>query len=191
MLTGSMHYLVNYNISSMLRRTGLAITFSIFAIIVLVLAIQLKDPDSTLMRLLSLRTPLLHLQRQPQARRAFTPSTSQASSYSTTSSKMASNSNAADTPRAESQEGTPLGLPAPPTAEEAEAIKLDMSSGGDTVRLDSLGPMVVNKDGSISRIGNWEQMTEMEQKNTMRIVGKRNKQRLEALNAAGGTEDNK
>lgn len=175
----------------MLRRTGLAITSSILAIIVLVLAIQLNDPDSTLMRLLILRTPLLHLQRQPQARRAFTPSVSQASFYSTTSSKMASNSNAADTPQAESQEGTPLGLPAPPTAEEAEAIKLDMSSGGDTVRLDSLGPMVVNKDGSISRIGNWEQMTEMEQKNTMRIVGKRNKQRLEALNAAGGTEDNK
>jgi hypothetical protein len=81
-----------------------------------------------------------------------------------------------------STDGMPLGLPEPPS--EAEAVKFDMSSGGDTVRLDHLGPMVVNKDGTLSRIGNWEQMTEMEQRNTMRIVGKRNKQRLDALKAA-------
>jgi hypothetical protein len=92
----------------------------------------------------------------------------------------------------ESQEGTPLGLPAPPSTEEAEAIKFDMSNGGDTVKLDSLGPMVVNKDGSISRINNWAQMTEMEQKNTLRIVGKRNKQRLDALQTVedGRTDSN-
>ncbi|CZT21136.1 uncharacterized protein RCC_06997 [Ramularia collo-cygni] len=91
---------------------------------------------------------------------------------------------------AESQDGTPLGLPAPPS--EGEAIQLDMSSGGDTVKLDSLGPMVVNTDGTISRIGNWDQMTEMEKKNTLRIVGKRNKQRMDKLKAAeDGVVDDK
>jgi predicted Fe-S protein YdhL (DUF1289 family) len=41
--------------------------------------------------------------------------------------------------------------------------------------------MVVNVDGSLSRISNWDKMTEMEQKSTMRVLGKRNKARLEAL----------
>jgi predicted Fe-S protein YdhL (DUF1289 family) len=45
--------------------------------------------------------------------------------------------------------------------------------------------MVVNADGTMSRITNWEAMTEMEQKNTLRIISKRNKERLAALEAAG------
>jgi len=36
-------------------------------------------------------------------------------------------------------------------------------------------------DGSLSRISNWDKMTEMEQKSTIRVLGKRNKARLEAL----------
>ena len=51
--------------------------------------------------------------------------------------------------------------------------------------------MVVNVDGSLSRISNWDKMTEMEQKSTMRVLGKRNKARLEALKEkekAGGKE---
>ncbi|SMR57550.1 unnamed protein product [Zymoseptoria tritici ST99CH_3D1] len=79
-------------------------------------------------------------------------------------------------------EGRLLGLPEPPS--EEEATKLDMSSGGDSVKLDHLGPMVVNKDGTLSRIGNWDQMTEQEKKNTLRILGKRNKQRTSALKEA-------
>lgn len=185
----------------MLRRTGF--TILTLTVLVLILALQLKEPDSTLMRLLNLRTASRQLYRHPQARRAFTPFTSQASTLSTSASQMASYSKSDEasqsTNRAveesagsESQEGTPLGLPAPPSTEEAEAIKFDMSNGGDTVKLDSLGPMVVNKDGSISRINNWAQMTEMEQKNTLRIVGKRNKQRLDALQTVedGRTDSN-
>jgi predicted Fe-S protein YdhL (DUF1289 family) len=41
--------------------------------------------------------------------------------------------------------------------------------------------MVVNKDGSLSRIENWAEMSEMERKNTLRVLGKRNKQRLGEL----------
>lgn len=76
-------------------------------------------------------------------------------------------------------DGQPLGLPSPPSAEEA--TKLDMSSGSDTVKLDHLGPLVVNKDGSLSRISNWDQMTEQEKKSTLKILGKRNKSRTDAL----------
>lgn len=78
-----------------------------------------------------------------------------------------------------------LALPEFPSADSG-AQKLDVSGGqGSTVSLDHLGPIVVNTDGSMSRISNWEQMTEMEKKNTLRIVGKRNQQRLQALRAAG------
>ncbi|KAJ5502068.1 hypothetical protein N7463_004942 [Penicillium fimorum] len=63
------------------------------------------------------------------------------------------------------------------------SIKIDMSGGGTEVKLDHLGPMVVNVDGTLSQIGNWQQMTEIEKSNTMRVLGKRNKKRLEALKA--------
>jgi hypothetical protein len=78
-----------------------------------------------------------------------------------------------------------LALPAVPREGEntSEAQKLDVS--GTTVSLDHLGPIVVNQDGTMSRISNWDKMTEIEKKNTIRIIGKRNKQRLEALKAAG------
>jgi hypothetical protein len=64
-------------------------------------------------------------------------------------------------------------------------IKVDVSGDASTVSLDHLGPIVVNQDGTMSRISNWDQMTQIEKKNTLRVLGKRNKQRLEALRAAG------
>lgn len=77
--------------------------------------------------------------------------------------------------------GVPLPLPAPADAEETS--KLDMSSGSASVKMDAMGPLVVGQDGSLSRIENWAQMTEMEKKSTLRIIGKRNQARLEALRA--------
>uniref|UniRef100_A0A0B7JYC8 Uncharacterized protein n=1 Tax=Bionectria ochroleuca TaxID=29856 RepID=A0A0B7JYC8_BIOOC len=44
-----------------------------------------------------------------------------------------------------------------------------------------MGPLVVNHDGSMGRLTNWAEMTKAEQKNTLRILGRRNKQRLEEL----------
>ncbi|PSS00590.1 hypothetical protein BD289DRAFT_334684, partial [Coniella lustricola] len=52
---------------------------------------------------------------------------------------------------------------------------------GKTVALDHLGPIVVGKDGTISRIANWGEMAEIERQNTLRILGKRNQLRLAAL----------
>ncbi|KAJ5608387.1 hypothetical protein N7537_005006 [Penicillium hordei] len=98
----------------------------------------------------------------------------------------------ADTPNKETQEQEPkknLYLPAsdpsnPITNQQGDGgIKLDMSGGGTEVKLDHLGPMVVNVDGTLSQIGNWQQMTEIEKNNTLRVLGKRNQKRLEALRA--------
>jgi len=62
-----------------------------------------------------------------------------------------------------------------------------MSTGGNTVKLDHMGPLVVNKDGTLSRITNWAQMSEIEKGNTLRVLGRRNKARREAL--GGGMEE--
>lgn len=57
---------------------------------------------------------------------------------------------------------------------------------GAPVKVDKLGPVVVNTDGSLCRITNWDNMTEREQQLTLRSIGRRNQQRLAALRAAGG-----
>jgi predicted Fe-S protein YdhL (DUF1289 family) len=47
--------------------------------------------------------------------------------------------------------------------------------------MDDLGPMVVNSDGTLRRITNWDSMTKQEQANTLRLISARNKKRLAAL----------
>ncbi|KAJ4349409.1 uncharacterized protein N0V89_008024 [Didymosphaeria variabile] len=81
----------------------------------------------------------------------------------------------------EQSSNQPLPLPEPPT--DSKATELNVSTG-TAVKLDHLGPMVVNRDGTLSRISNWEQMTEIERQNTLRILGKRNQLRMETLKAA-------
>ncbi|KAF2163142.1 hypothetical protein M409DRAFT_57807 [Zasmidium cellare ATCC 36951] len=93
--------------------------------------------------------------------------------------------NPQDKPQTESND-IPLPLPPPPSEEEAS--KLDMSSGEATVKMDALGPLVVNQDGTLSRIENWGQMTDLEKRNTLRILGKRNQARQDALKAKGEEE---
>lgn len=58
--------------------------------------------------------------------------------------------------------------------------------GGTPVKLDKLGPVVVNVDGSMSRIKNWHEMIEAERQTTVRRISKRNQQRLAKLQAQGG-----
>ncbi|KAI6249566.1 hypothetical protein HI914_01499 [Erysiphe necator] len=72
-----------------------------------------------------------------------------------------------------------LALPA--ISESTGTTKMDMSGGSASVMLDHLGPIVVGTDGSLSRIANYEKMSELEKKNTLRIISKRNKERLAAL----------
>jgi hypothetical protein len=75
---------------------------------------------------------------------------------------------------------TPLALPAIPTSSDGN-MKLDMSNGDTSIKLDHLGPMVVAANGTLSRIANWGEMTEMERRNTLRIIGKRNQERRAKL----------
>ncbi|BGP13644.1 hypothetical protein JCM10213_007822 [Rhodosporidiobolus nylandii] len=74
-----------------------------------------------------------------------------------------------------------LALPAPPT--EEEAIKLDVSTGEAVSLYDRLGPTVVNSDGTLSRIEDWQEKTEAEKANILRVLGKRNAARLAAKKA--------
>ncbi|OAA35657.1 hypothetical protein NOR_07848 [Metarhizium rileyi] len=94
----------------------------------------------------------------------LSPTFYSSSSSSDTSSSPSPNSN--------------RGLPAPG---DSTTATLDVSGDGTTVRLDHLGPLVVNIDGTMSRISNWSEMAEIEKQNTLRVLGRRNKQRLEAL----------
>lgn len=75
---------------------------------------------------------------------------------------------------ASEQNDEPLALPS--TAHEAQTRH--MLSVDEPVKLDSLGPMVVNADGSISRIVNWTSMTEEEKQRTIRVITRRNQKRL-------------
>jgi len=156
------------NLRSMNRRTFLTWVLPCFAVIFFAMQLFRHLPRARL-------TGLADLHRPAFASSFWKP-------YTTANDNMAD-------PNSQQQEETretPLGLPEPP----AGGIKLDVGSG-EGVALDHLGPMVVNKDGTISRITNWDKMAEIEKKNTLRILQKRNKQRLDALKQASqeSTED--
>jgi len=62
-----------------------------------------------------------------------------------------------------------LGLPAPSDAkpEPAPSEKLDLGNG-KVVQLDALGPVILNVDGTMSRITNWPGMSEGEKRTAFR-----------------------
>lgn len=78
-------------------------------------------------------------------------------------------------------------LPAP--GDESAMPTLDISGGEGNLKLDALGPLVVNTDGTVARIGNWAQMNEIERNNTLRVLGKRNQQRLAALRSEAAAKE--
>ncbi|KIM41939.1 hypothetical protein M413DRAFT_445140 [Hebeloma cylindrosporum] len=74
-----------------------------------------------------------------------------------------------------------LSLPSPEAGScvsDAHAKKLDVDGPLQSIKLDELGPMVVNNDGTLSRIANWAQMTDAERERTVRVLSKRNRLRL-------------
>ena len=80
--------------------------------------------------------------------------------------------------------GALLGLPALRPAAEGDAPVRSINLGsGESVSLDAMGPVVVNEDGTLCRIGNWAAMTPLEQATTQRRISERNNQRLAALRA--------
>lgn len=74
------------------------------------------------------------------------------------------------------------GLPAPDPNGDPSIPKLDVNGG--TIAMDAMGPVVVNEDGSLSRIANWPMLTDREKEVTQRRIAKRNKERLDRLREA-------
>ncbi|KNE70929.1 hypothetical protein AMAG_15018 [Allomyces macrogynus ATCC 38327] len=70
---------------------------------------------------------------------------------------------------------------------DAATAPTELEVNGPAMRLDDLGPIVVHVDGTMSRIDNWADMSEIERKNVLRILPKRNRARLQALKDAQAT----
>ncbi|KAJ3120926.1 hypothetical protein HK100_012595 [Physocladia obscura] len=68
-----------------------------------------------------------------------------------------------------------------PDSTDSSSKTLEVGGGG--VALDHLGPIVVNADGTMSRIANWQTMNEIERRNTLRLIAKRNNERMAKLAA--------
>ena len=51
----------------------------------------------------------------------------------------------------------------------------------NSASIDMLGPIVLNKDGTMCRISNWQDMTPGEKETAKRMIAKRNKSRKKAL----------
>jgi hypothetical protein len=124
------------------------------------------------------RLPALHpVFTRTMASNTSNPPSSKVDAASTSEPAHQSSSDA----QPPSQTG-PLPLPEP----SSDATQLNVN--GEGVKLDHLGPLVVNKDGSLSRIANWDKMAEIEKQNTLRILGKRNQLRLGSLKSEGKEE---
>ena len=67
-------------------------------------------------------------------------------------------------------------LALPSSSADGSAHQLNI--GGSSHSMDYLGPMIVNADGSLRRITNWDELSPEEQANTKRIVVERNRKRL-------------
>ncbi|KAG9192533.1 hypothetical protein G6011_11267 [Alternaria panax] len=104
-------------------------------------------------------------------------------SDSTDSAKQPTPQNSQDAESSNTNK-TPLPLPEP-TADDGVT---QVNVGGQAVKLDHMGPLVVNKDGTLSRISNWNDMADIEKQNTLRILVKRNQLRTEALKEQKGGE---
>jgi hypothetical protein len=74
-----------------------------------------------------------------------------------------------------------LALPAPSDLQAERDSATQLTLGHRVSLEEELGPLVVNTDGTVGRISNWKQMTEGERANVLRVLGKRNKERLETL----------
>ena len=55
------------------------------------------------------------------------------------------------------------------------------SGGEDVFRLSELGPIIINSDGSMSRIPNWATMDDNEKATAQRLIAKRNERRKKEL----------
>jgi len=59
--------------------------------------------------------------------------------------------------------------------------EVDPSDSAYVSKLEGLGPIILNTDGTMGRIPNWSEYTDAEKVQAMRLIGARNKKRKEAL----------
>ena len=52
---------------------------------------------------------------------------------------------------------------------------------GEKISMDHLGPIIINTDGSLRRIDNWDKLSKEEQDRSFRLIAARNKKRIEIL----------
>jgi hypothetical protein len=88
---------------------------------------------------------------------------------------------------------TPEVIPALPFKPEnehpdVEPRKLTLDT---KVKMDELGPIVLNTDGTMSRISNWDKMSQLEKDRATRLIVKRNKKRRAVLLEQLASEDTK
>ena len=57
------------------------------------------------------------------------------------------------------------------------------------VKLDHLGPVILNSDGTMSRIPNWSEMTDAERESAQRLLAKRNARRKQDLLERGVADE--
>jgi len=64
---------------------------------------------------------------------------------------------------------------------DLKSKKLNINSNDDTTSFDELGPLLLNADGTLSRIKNWQELSDAEKQKAAKMVAKKNKQRKEQL----------
>ncbi|GAA5806178.1 hypothetical protein HPULCUR_011708 [Helicostylum pulchrum] len=83
----------------------------------------------------------------------------------------------------ENTEKKPI-LALPSTADETVSVDIN-----DTYKLKEMGPVVINENGTMSRINNWFEMNDIERANVNRVLLKRNRERLAKLKAAADEKE--
>ena len=70
-------------------------------------------------------------------------------------------------------------------SQESQDIDLDQVHNelGDeyNVKSDSLGPIILNVDGTMGRVSNWAEMTDSEKEQAVRLISARNKRRKKEI----------
>lgn len=69
----------------------------------------------------------------------------------------------------------------PPACDQRSPRPAACPAGEAAVPLDELGPLIVNPDGSLRRIANWQELSEGERAAALRRLSRRNAQRLATL----------
>lgn len=70
-------------------------------------------------------------------------------------------------------------------AEKAVEAPRKIEVNGNKVNLDHMGPMIINPDGTVRRIANWDSMTEQEKAVAWKRISARNQARIQELKANG------